>query len=94
MFKRNDLLASFDPELARAIAGEVRRQESHVELIASENYCSPRVMGYAVAEHDAFESGVCGRHTRERGLISGGATRAIAPRLRPRRRPNARRLMH
>ena len=44
MFKRNDLLASFDPELARAIAGEVRRQESHVELIASENYCSPRVM--------------------------------------------------
>ncbi len=44
MFKRNELLAGYDPELARAIAGEVRRQENHVELIASENYCSPRVM--------------------------------------------------
>ncbi|MDQ3056636.1 MAG: serine hydroxymethyltransferase, partial [Pseudomonadota bacterium] len=32
------------PELAAAIASENRRQEDHVELIASENYCSPRVM--------------------------------------------------
>ncbi|MBB5208715.1 serine hydroxymethyltransferase [Chiayiivirga flava] len=37
-------LADFDPELARAIADEARRQEDHVELIASENYCSVRVM--------------------------------------------------
>ena len=37
-------IAEFDPELARAIAGEARRQEDHVELIASENYCSVRVM--------------------------------------------------
>ena len=44
MFKRSDLIAQFDPELAVAIAREVGRQESHVELIASENYCSPRVM--------------------------------------------------
>src|SRR3979490_3310718 len=34
----------FDPELSRAISGERRRQEQHVELIASENYASPRVL--------------------------------------------------
>jgi len=44
MFSRTDTLAAFDPELAQAIAHEVRRQEDHVELIASENYTSPRVM--------------------------------------------------
>ncbi len=44
MFKRDARIASFDPELAQAIDGEVRRQEDHVELIASENYCSPMVM--------------------------------------------------
>jgi glycine hydroxymethyltransferase len=37
-------LEVFDPELAAAIANEERRQEDHVELIASENYASPRVM--------------------------------------------------
>ena len=44
MFSRADLIAGFDPELAKAIADENRRQEDHVELIASENYASPRVM--------------------------------------------------
>ena len=44
MFSRADLIAGFDPELAKAIADETRRQEDHVELIASENYASPRVM--------------------------------------------------
>ena len=44
MFSRADTLAAFDPELAKAIAAEDRRQEDHVELIASENYASPRVM--------------------------------------------------
>ena len=44
MFKRSELLADYDPELAQAIADEARRQEDHVELIASENYASPRVM--------------------------------------------------
>ena len=44
MFSRNDTIAAFDPELAGAIADENRRQEDHVELIASENYASPRVM--------------------------------------------------
>jgi glycine hydroxymethyltransferase len=37
-------LAGFDPELARAIKSEERRQEEHVELIASENYVSRRVL--------------------------------------------------
>ena len=37
-------LAGFDDELATAIASEVQRQEDHIELIASENYTSPRVM--------------------------------------------------
>jgi len=44
MFSRAQLIAGFDPELAKAIADESRRQEDHVELIASENYASPRVM--------------------------------------------------
>ncbi|RMH94218.1 serine hydroxymethyltransferase [Lysobacter pythonis] len=44
MFSRSIRIEDFDPELADAIAGEVRRQEDHVELIASENYCSPAVM--------------------------------------------------
>jgi len=37
-------LAGFDPELARSIKSEERRQEEHVELIASENYVSRRVL--------------------------------------------------
>ena len=44
MFPREMRIAGFDPELAQAIAHENRRQEDHVELIASENYASPRVM--------------------------------------------------
>lgn len=37
-------LSDFDPELAQALRKEERRQEDHVELIASENYASPLVM--------------------------------------------------
>ena len=44
MFPRDARIEGFDPELAAAIAAENRRQEDHVELIASENYASPRVM--------------------------------------------------
>ncbi|APE06446.1 MULTISPECIES: serine hydroxymethyltransferase [Alteromonas] len=44
MFSREMNIADFDPELAKAMANEVERQEHHIELIASENYCSPRVM--------------------------------------------------
>jgi glycine hydroxymethyltransferase len=37
-------IAGYDAELARAIDAEQRRQEEHIELIASENYASPRVL--------------------------------------------------
>src|SRR5579859_5503119 len=44
MFRTSMDIAGFDPELAQAIKGERQRQEDHVELIASENYASPRVL--------------------------------------------------
>ncbi|WP_063571236.1 MULTISPECIES: serine hydroxymethyltransferase [Luteibacter] len=44
MFPKDATIAGYDDELAKAIANETRRQEDHVELIASENYASPRVM--------------------------------------------------
>jgi glycine hydroxymethyltransferase len=44
MFSAEMTIAGFDPELAQAIAGERKRQEDHIELIASENYTSPRVL--------------------------------------------------
>ena len=44
MFSRNDKISTFDPELWSAISREVQRQEDHIELIASENYASPRVL--------------------------------------------------
>ena len=44
MFPRDARIETYDPELAQAIAHEARRQEDHVELIASENYASPRVL--------------------------------------------------
>ena len=44
MFRTTMTVEGFDPELAHALSGERRRQEEHVELIASENYASPRVL--------------------------------------------------
>ncbi len=44
MYDPHDSIAEFDPELGRAMAAEKRRQDDHVELIASENYASPRVL--------------------------------------------------
>jgi glycine hydroxymethyltransferase len=44
MFSKDMRIEGFDDELARAIAAERGRQEDHVELIASENYASPRVL--------------------------------------------------
>src|SRR5258706_11966510 len=44
MFNRAMTVADFDPELHAALVGERRRQEEHIELIASENYTSPRVL--------------------------------------------------
>ena len=37
-------IAGFDDEISREIKAENKRQENHIELIASENYASPRVM--------------------------------------------------
>ncbi|MEN5118883.1 serine hydroxymethyltransferase [Luteimonas sp. TWI662] len=44
MYDATLTLTEFDPELAQSIQHEARRQEDHVELIASENYASPLVM--------------------------------------------------
>ncbi len=44
MFEQSMSIEDFDAELQKAISDEVTRQEQHIELIASENYTSPRVM--------------------------------------------------
>ena len=44
MFDSSMTIAGFDDALFSAIQDEERRQEEHIELIASENYASPRVM--------------------------------------------------
>ena len=44
MFDSSQTIAGFDPELAQALSDERTRQEAHIELIASENYTSPRVL--------------------------------------------------
>jgi glycine hydroxymethyltransferase len=44
MFPKTMTIAGFDPELQAALDGERQRQEDHIELIASENYASPRVL--------------------------------------------------
>ena len=44
MFDRQNTLAKIDPQLWEAIQNENKRQEDHIELIASENYTSPAVM--------------------------------------------------
>ncbi|AFT69099.1 Serine hydroxymethyltransferase 3 [Alloalcanivorax dieselolei B5] len=44
MFPKSMSIAEFDPEIQAAIDAERLRQEQHIELIASENYASPRVM--------------------------------------------------
>ncbi len=44
MYSRHETIAGFDPELTWALERETQRQEDHIELIASENYASPRVL--------------------------------------------------
>lgn len=44
MFSQDMCIETFDPELFQAIEQEKKRQEEHIELIASENYASPRVL--------------------------------------------------
>ena len=50
MFDRtNSTVAQVDPETWAAIEAENRRQEEHIELIASENYASPAMMATCAA---------------------------------------------
>jgi glycine hydroxymethyltransferase len=44
MFSKAQKLSMVDPEIALQVTQEVKRQEGHIELIASENYTSPAVM--------------------------------------------------
>jgi glycine hydroxymethyltransferase len=44
MFSKNMTIAGYDDQLWQAIQDEAQRQEDHIELIASENYASPRVL--------------------------------------------------
>jgi len=44
VYKKSMRIADFDEELFQAISAEEQRQEDHIELIASENYTSPRVL--------------------------------------------------
>src|SRR5687768_18621372 len=44
MYSKQDTIQSYDPELWSALELERQRQEDHIELIASENYASPRVL--------------------------------------------------
>jgi glycine hydroxymethyltransferase len=44
MFSKAEKLSIADPEIALQVTHEVKRQEDHIELIASENYTSPAVM--------------------------------------------------
>jgi glycine hydroxymethyltransferase len=44
MFDKNQTIENFDPEIWGSIRNESKRQEDHIELIASENYTSPAVM--------------------------------------------------
>jgi glycine hydroxymethyltransferase len=44
MFSKDMTISGYDEELAQAMRAEERRQEEHIELIASENYTSPRVL--------------------------------------------------
>ena len=44
MFLNNQSIKDYDPDLWKALKGELGRQEDHIELIASENYTSLRVL--------------------------------------------------
>src|SRR5688500_5179777 len=44
MYGKSMKIADFDTELETALQAELQRQEEHIELIASENYASPRVL--------------------------------------------------
>ena len=60
MFDRQIPLAQHDAEVAAAIAAENKRQEDHIELIASENYASPAVMAAQGSAHQQICRGLSG----------------------------------
>ena len=53
MFSKSMTIAEFDDELAQAISAEQRRQEDHIELIASENYASPCLLYTSPSPRDS-----------------------------------------
>ena len=56
MLKREMNIADYDAELWQAMEQEKVRQEEHIELIASENYTSPRVMQAQGSHRNAVHS--------------------------------------
>jgi len=63
MYSHEDRIEGFDDELWTAMCNEERRQEEHVELIASENYASPRVLAaQGSVLTNKYAEGYPGRH--------------------------------
>jgi glycine hydroxymethyltransferase len=61
MYDRNILVEQTDPELFAAIQAENQRQEEHIELIASENYASPRHVGQGTQLTNKYAEGYPGK---------------------------------
>ena len=72
MFDRSKTIAATDPQLWQAIQQEDARQESHIELIASENYTSPAVMAARVLQY-----------IREHGRITNRDFQTLVPNVSP-----------
>jgi glycine hydroxymethyltransferase len=87
MYDTSLTLTDFDPELAEAVLREERRQEDHVELIASENHASPAgAGGIQHRAHQQVRRGLPGQallrrlRTRRRGRAPGHRARQGAVR--------------
>jgi len=72
MFASTLKIEGYDPELAAAMAAERQRQEDHVELIASENYASPRVL-------EAQGSVLTNKYAEGASAITAAANMWISP---------------
>ena len=77
MFSLKDTLAKTDPELWKAIEDENRRQEDHIELIASENYVSRAVMEAHTPKSNINASGAQGGN-----LLAGGQLQKVKADIR------------
>jgi glycine/serine hydroxymethyltransferase len=85
MFPASMTIAGFDPELAAAMDHERVRQEDHIELIASENYASPRVLeAQGSVLTNKYAEGYPGKR------YYGGCEYVDVAEPRPRRPPHAR----